>query len=108
MRLLSSAERAVTVLLGYAGAVGLLFLQRPWTGDPPAVWAWAGVAACVVLVVAGALGRRGTATVAAFLVAAAPWDFAYPAVVPFLVLGVLLITATRRPRADSAANGTPG
>jgi hypothetical protein len=90
------AERIAAAVLGYAGALGLLLLQRPWQGgDAPVVWTWAGLTCAVLLGVAGLTGHRRLAVVAAVLVAAAPWDFAYPAAVPFLVLAVVLAVRRR-------------
>lgn len=87
---LSPRERAAVAVLGYGGAVALLALHRPWE-LPHAVWEWLGVGAAVALLLSAVLGRRGVAVAAAFAVAAAPWDFAYPLVLPFVALGIVLL-----------------
>ena len=91
MERLSRREQWCALVLGLGGSAGLLALQQPWRGHPRSGWAWSGFVAAWLLVVAGGLARRGLAVLASFLVALAPWDFWYPAAVPFLVLAIVLL-----------------
>ena len=88
---LDRREQWYVLVLGLGGSAALLVLQQPWHGYPQSGWAWAGFAAAWLLVVAGGLAYRGLAVLASFLVALAPWDFWYPAALPFLVLAVVLL-----------------